>query len=164
MRKLLLVLVTSASLLACSKDDSSSDTYVASFKSQPAQGKIKGESFQYIAGKFEQDYFSDSEYSINLYDKADFDTVGIGSMCSVVFYGTKLGVDFSVPQKVGKYELSNEMAVVFETGEMNVALPRAIKGAIEVVSITDTKLVGKVDAYFSDDTYVNGDFIVDICK
>ena len=163
MKKLLAALLASASIIACSKD-STSDTYTASFKSQPAQGKIKGAPFQYIAGKFEPDFYDDTEYGIYLYEKSDFDTVGLGGMCNSKFLGTKLGVDFSVPMKVGKYDLSDEQLVTFETGEMNVALPRAVKGAIEVVSISDTKLVGKIDAYLSDETFVNGDFTVAFCK
>ncbi len=164
MKKLLIAVVAASMLFACSKDDSSSDTYTATFKSQPAQGKIKGAPFQYIAGKFEQDYFDETDYLIELYDKSDFDTVGLGGMCSVVFYGTKLGVDFNIPKKEGRYELSDEQYVTFITGEMNVALPRATKGAIEILKISDTQIVGKVDAYLSDETYVNGEFTVEFCK
>lgn len=169
MKKILLSLFAVSVLFACSKkDDKVSDTeaddsYTVSFIKQPAQGKIKGTTFEYITGTFIQDHFKTDKFEIELFDKADFDTVGIGKLCGLGFYGTTRECYFSIPKVVGRYELGTSTHATFKTGELNTALPMALKGAIEIISVTDTKMVGRIDAYESENNHINGDFTVEFC-
>jgi hypothetical protein len=164
MKKTLLTILAAALLFSCSKeDDKSEPEYTASYKDQPAQGKIEGTNFEYFTGTFVKDFHNTENFRIHLYDKAEIDTVDVNRMCGFAFYGTTRECYFSIPKKVGIHKLYNNQSVTFVTGEINVALPRAIKGEIEIISISDTQLVGKIDAKESDANYINGNFTVVFC-
>lgn len=163
MKKFKLLLLSALALGAvysCSKDDEDDKTeekYEVNFKSQKTQGLIDGNAFEYIKGTFKDDLFNDGEYKITLFDLADYDT-------TLLAYGTKYQVYMTLPAQVGTYELTaTGDYVTLKNGTINQELPLARKGAVEIISISETELVGKIDAYYDDENYVNGNFTVSFC-
>ena len=78
---------------------------------------------------------------------------------------------FSVPNEVGIYKLKlnlncftcadNFTVTLFEKdGSMNFI---ATDGAVEILTISDTQVSGRIDARYDGNTFVNGNFTVSIC-
>ncbi|MBN1603644.1 MAG: hypothetical protein JW915_18680 [Chitinispirillaceae bacterium] len=140
------------------ESDVTGDTgkYRYSFKNQPAQGKIGGERWLYLAGRAEQSGYDSNELSMELFEVApQGDTCLYGA-----FDNSKKSVWIEVKKTPGIYELGWTTQVVF-TGNKITSL-----GAVEIVKCdTISKIVtGKVDGFFDDNTNVNGYFTVKYCN
>ena len=147
-------------VLSCSKDKDDSD-YSYSFKNQTLQGKINGVEWTFVAGNCDDSY-ADDTYSADLYPAA------LEDPCDWAFENDRILM--SIPTIVGLKELSFDFhdfensytVTLYATeGSLNTV---ATKGAVEVLSLTDSTLTGRMDVYADGDNYVNGNFTIQICS
>jgi len=140
--------------MACGKDDPA-PSYA--FKAQIAAGKIENVSWTFVEGKAED---NGDDLSIDLMleqTEAPCDIFGLGEG-DMVF--------FTIPDAVGLYELSissnnSQTATLFDEDDfVNVI---AVKGAIEILTITATEVTGRVDLQSDNENYINGNFTVTLC-
>lgn len=157
---LLIALFIATSLFtSCGNDDEAGPTY--SFINQNLQGTIDGIPFTLKGGRFE-DGFEENEISIDLYD-----TNEQGDICSILF-GEFVNVFFSIPRAVGLYELSfnldsfdgRTVTLYNPDNSLNII---ATEGAVEILSISDTQVTGRMDVRFDEENAVNGNFTVELC-
>jgi len=151
-------------IVSCSKDDEAgSGGY--EFKNQNAQGTIDGISFSFGEGTAEDSFFNDGELSIDLFD----DSEDITDICDSFSFGDFVRVFFDVPNAVGVYELSFSLTDAENGRTVTLFNPAntlniiATEGAVEILSITDTEVSGRLDVRGGDDDSVNGNFTVTIC-
>lgn len=76
---------------------------------------------------------------------------------------------FTVPNEVGLYKLSFDLGsfsgqTVTLFDQQTVLNTIATTGAIEILTITDTEVTGRVDARADKDNFVNGNFTVSFCS
>ena len=135
------------------------------FIDQDAQGEIAGESWAYTDGFADIiDYGGgDVQVSVNL-------ALPQTEQGCDIFFVTGDKVFFSLPNKVGLYKLKldltgngdgNYFVTLFNNDTFESFF--AATGAIEIKSLSDTEVSGRLDARFDSDTYVNGNFTVAIC-
>lgn len=146
----------------CGDDDTDSPSY--DFKDQVAQGSINGQSWTFVSGRAS---ISDEKLSIDL--AADSDAVPCETFS---FAGLK--IFFTVDNKVALTELffdlenfEGKTATFFDPddGEFGLNII-AVEGAIEILSITDNEVKGRIDVRDGHDntSSVNGNFTVEICQ
>lgn len=156
----LFVLLTCLTL-ACSDDDEKGSSY--SFKEQDLQGEIEGGSWTYADGYVETTTLEGVEsLSVNL-----MLTQTSGACETFSIEGDQ--VFFTVPNEVGLYKLSfnlgsfsGQTVTLFD--QQTVLNTIATTGAIEILTITDTEVTGRVDARADKDNFVNGNFTVSFCS
>ncbi|MBL7840746.1 MAG: hypothetical protein JNJ75_11430 [Cyclobacteriaceae bacterium] len=159
-----LLFSSTALLLSCSDDDEKGPSY--SFKNQDLQGKIEGGSWTYADGYVETTTLEGVEsLSVNL-----MLTQVDGACGNFSVEGDE--VFFFVPNAVGLYKLSfdlgsfdGQVVTLYDDDDggpdpINVI---ATKGAIEILTITDTEVTGRIDARADKDNFVNGNFTVSFC-
>ena len=138
----ILLLVTSVSIFSCKKDDSSSLSLIpkceSSFIDQSAKGKIFGKNLSVYTSKFSEDVFDSTEFSITFY-KEKSDT----------------GIIVKCPKKVGKYNFGSGRSANFTRFNHSTV---SNCGAVEVLSINETTLTGKIDIQYDTDNNFNGNF------
>lgn len=149
--------------LACSDDDEKGNSY--SFKDRDLQGEIEGDSWTYADGYVETMTVDGEEsLSVNLM------LVQESAACAVFPEGDQ--VFFFVPNAVGLYKLSfdlgsfdGQVVTLYDddNGGPNATNIIATTGAIEILTITDTEVTGRIDARYDKDNYVNGNFTVSFC-
>lgn len=155
-----LLFSSTALLMSCSDDDEKGPSY--SFKNQDLQGKIEGGSWTYADGYVETTTLEGVEsLSVNLM-LAQVD----GACRNFSIEGDQ--VLFTVPNAVGVYKLnfdlgsfSGQVVNLFDTETTLNTF--ATKGAIEILTVTDTEVTGRIDARADKDNYVNGNFTVSFC-
>ncbi|MBL7833825.1 MAG: hypothetical protein JNK18_07720 [Cyclobacteriaceae bacterium] len=155
----LFVLLTCLTL-ACSDDDEKGSSY--SFKEQDLQGEIEGGRWTYADGYVETTTLEGVEsLSVNL-----MLTQTSGACETFSIEGDQ--VFFTVPNEVGLYKLSfnlgsfsGQTVTLFDTETVLNTI--ATKGAIEILTITDTEVTGRIDARADKDNFVNGNFTVSFC-
>ena len=146
-------------ITSCDKDDNGP---AYNFKDQILQGSIEGKTFVMKDGYFEESFFDETEYSIEIHDENEPEDA-----CAV-FSSEFPQVFFSVPKAVGLYKLKFDLAnfsgrtvtLYDPDGSINNI---AVAGAIEVLSISETTLTGRLDARMNKDNIVNGNFTVILC-
>lgn len=128
-----------------------------SFKNQDLSGKIGGDSWTYEDGFIDEFTFEGKDFlSSNLTLTQD------GSVCEVDLEGNY--IYFGAPKKVGVYKLKGGNERIFLVMNNNhTASFDANKGAIEILSITETQVTGRIDARFNGNNFVNGNFTVSFC-
>ncbi|WP_133259729.1 hypothetical protein [Pseudochryseolinea flava] len=142
-------------LFSC-KDDDSGPGY--DFEDQDAMGEIDGKEWRYQDGYAD---VSNNEVRVTLMVAQD------GESGCDVFLAEGDQVFFTVPAEKGIYKLSlgaDSRTVTLLSDEEIPDNHIASEGAVEIVSISSTDVKGKIDARSSDDSFVNGDFRVLICK
>lgn len=157
--KIYVILVFTFLLVGCNDDDERKNFY--SFKNQDLKGEIEGDTWMYADGYVAESIFDDEEVlDITL------TLVHDGSICESFPEGDR--VIFFVPNAVGVYELSFDLAsfngqvvTLFDAEQTLNTI--ATKGAIEILSISETTVTGRIDARADGDNYVNGNFIVSFC-
>ncbi|MEP5613312.1 MAG: hypothetical protein ABJP45_13755 [Cyclobacteriaceae bacterium] len=149
-------------LMSCSKDDES-DGPSYDFVNQNAQGTIDGISFTFAAGTAEKS--NDGEdLSVDFYDI----TEELTDVCDFFGLGESVTVFFTIPNAVGLYELSFDLSS-FDGRTVTLFNPDTFlniissEGAVEILSITETQVTGRIDAR-ADDSFVNGNFTLEICE
>lgn len=155
-----LLFSSTALLMSCSDDDEKGPSY--SFKNQDLQGKIEGGSWTYADGYVETTTLEGVEsLSVNLM------LTQVDGACET-FSVEGDQVLFTVPNEVGVYKLnfdlgsfSGQVVNLFDTETTLNTF--ATKGAIEILTVTDTEVTGRIDARADKDNYVNGNFTVSFC-
>ncbi len=148
---------------ACSSDDEG-DTGGFSFVDQNAQGTIDGESFTLGEASAEDSFFSEGEFSIELYNSSE----DITDVCDLFGFGDQVSVFFDIPAQVGVYELSFDLSNLEDGRTVTLFNPDganniiASEGAVEITEITATTVSGRIDARGSESS-VNGNWSATIC-
>ncbi len=150
--------------ISCSSDEDDGPSY--DFVNQNAQGTIDGISFNFGEGTAEESLIDASELSIKLYDNSEDFT----DVCDFLGFGDFVSVFFSIPNAVGIYELNFNLdgsedartVTLFNPAEtLNII---ATEGAVEILSISDTEVTGRLDVRALEGNAVNGNFTVVICQ
>ncbi|BDD03313.1 hypothetical protein [Aureibacter tunicatorum] len=131
------------------------------FSSEVATGEFMGESFTFVKGIAKKDSFDKDKHRFVLYGEESEHV-----LCDpFLSYPTK-SIIFTVPLEVGLYELSLENGLTFNDASVvnSVNAVGSICGGIEITSVTDTEVSGKIDAYADEDNGFNGTFTVSICE
>jgi hypothetical protein len=153
-------LLTISLLVIASCGDDAKPSY--SFKNQTLSGKIGNTEWEYGDGYAEvYGLEANSELHVDLFMELD------GEGCDLIPAGNE--VLFTVPNKVGIYplkgnlsDLENSMFInMFE--EETTMNHLASKGAIEILSITESTVTGRVDAKVDEANTINGNFTVNVC-
>ena len=154
------LIILSAFVLSCSGDDND-DAYKYSFKDRDLSGKIAGDNWTYADGRAEESTFDDElmlDVSLILaQDVPACETFGVEG--DEVF--------FFIPREIGLYKLS--VSLDFQ-GRTVTLLDKedftnyiAGEGAVEILSITETEVLGRMDVRYDGDNFVNGNFMVSFC-
>lgn len=146
-------------LLACGDDD---DKNSYSFKNQDLSGKIEGASWVYADGFVETGTYEDEEILDITLTLEQEDPI-----CETLFQeGDR--VFFFVPNAVGIYKLyfdldsfDGQVVTLFDDEQTLNTI--ATKGAIEILTITDTEVTGRIDARADGKNHINGNFTVSFC-
>lgn len=160
MKKIPLLLIgLSAIVLSCGDDEKPA----YSFKNQDLSGKIGNAAWEYGDGYAEiYGMENDSQLQIDLFIEVD------GEGCDVIPEGNE--VLFTVPNKVGVYKLKADLndlenSLVVNLFEEETTMNHlASRGAIEILSITESQVTGRIDATVDDANLINGSFTVSICQ
>lgn len=149
-------------MTSCGDDEGSSPN--CNFSSGNLTGKIENVDWAFDTGKYSQ--FEDSDgttLSINMFSSLD----SAADPCSV--FGSNDRIFFSMPATLGVTELSfdfsdpNSQTVTLfdEEGFVNVI---ASDGCIELFTITDTEVTGRMNVSSGTDNFVNGEFTLIRCN
>jgi hypothetical protein len=143
-------------------DDDNGPSY--KFKDQNASGEIDNVGWAYEDGFVEID--DDGSGGTQLW--IELTLAQSGEICSLVPEGDM--VFFFVPNAVGVYKLKfdlsgnsddSQTATLFDEDDFGNFI--ATEGAIEIISITATEVIGRIDARCDGESYVNGNFTVSFC-
>jgi len=156
----LLALLTIGTLISCGKDD---EGPAYEFIDQPLQGKIGGVDFMMKDGKVYEGFFEEDEWYVEIYGENE-----PAAACDVEI-AEKNYLFFNVPLEVGLYKLYFKLST-FEGQLVNLydvedddSQNLASEGAIEILTISDTEVTGRLDARFNNQNRVNGNFTVNFC-
>jgi hypothetical protein len=158
MKRAVLFLMASLIGFSCKDDEDAKPKY--EFKDQDLSGKIENVAWTYEEGTADA---NGNTLSIDLFlDQVD-------PVCELFGFPEGNQVFFTVPNQVGVYELKfdfsgsdNQTVTLFVPEEvLNIICS---KGAIEILSISDTEVTGRIDARSDENNYINGNFTVVICN
>ncbi|MEO9966057.1 MAG: hypothetical protein ABJF11_09725 [Reichenbachiella sp.] len=147
---------------SCSDDDDDGGP-AYEFTNQNLQGQINGKSWSFVEGVAEVSPFDDTKLSIELGAEE------LESPCDL-FALSGLRVFFSIPHEVALTELNfsleegGQTVTLFDPdGTLNII---ATEGAVEILTITDTEVTGRIDAREGGggEDGVNGNFSVTYCS
>lgn len=161
-------LLSMLSFSACGGDDDGDDpepdNCAPEFATAVATGSFMGAAFTIVEGTAVEDFADENNYRFTLYGE----TV-TGDPCdNFNFDKPKLSIIFSVPKDVGVHNLGlgagnsvtfNDATV---TNEVNADV--ATCGAVEIISVSATEISGRIDAFFSAASDLNGTFTVTLCQ
>ena len=157
------VLLSVVFITSCGSDDESGPSYA--FIDQNLQGIIDGISFESKGGTFSEG-FDTGTLSVRIYDVSETDEV-----CDI-FGGESVSIIFSIPETVGLYELfidldafeGQTVTLVNPNGEDGIPQNNiATIGAVEILSVSDTEVKGRMDATLDAQNTVNGNFSLSSC-
>ncbi|HEY8513301.1 MAG TPA: hypothetical protein VIL31_15190 [Cyclobacteriaceae bacterium] len=146
-------------LISCSKD---SESPSHTFKDQDAAGEIEGVEWAYADG-YAATTGEGTSKKLHITLVLPHEAQG----CDILPEGDF--VLFSIPAIKGLYTLKLDFnnpensytVTLFDSDEsMNVI---AGKGAVEILSITESEVTGRIDARADDENYVNGNFSIPLC-
>ena len=158
MKKLFFILIFGGLILtSCGSDDEPSSKY--NFEDQVAQGQIEGEAWSFKVGKafLSEDLDGNVIYSMRMYGMQETFTEPCGEFADfneVFFY---------LPTEIGLYELKfggRTATLLFRETYYNIL---ASDGAIEILTISDTEITGRLDIRSGENNFINGNFRLDIC-
>lgn len=153
---LLLLIVFGAGLICCSDDNDGDDkSPVYNFKDQDASGKINYQDFTYADG----------------YANIDEETIQITLSLSQTTQGCAMGIPegshvfFFIEKavKLTPLRLGAKTVTLLEVDGVMSWHWHASDGAVEIISITDTEVSGKIDARHGKETFINGNFTIPLC-
>jgi len=149
-----------AFLVSCGNDESGP---AYEFIDQPLQGKIGGVDFMMKDGKVEEGIFEEDGWFISIYGEDE-----VPEACEVSS-AEKNYLFFNVPLEVGIYKLyfklstfEGQLVNLFDIEDEDMQ-NLASEGAIEILSISETEVTGRMDARFNNQNAVNGNFTVSFC-
>ena len=147
--RLILISFSLCSILvitSCGGDDDSGPSY--DFIDQNLQGTIDGLSFTFGEGTVEETTIEGEQMiSFDLYHASEEFT----DVCDFFGFGDEVSVFFFAPAEVGIYELSLDLST-FSGQTVTLFNPDgavnniASIGAVEILTITDTEVTGRMDA------------------
>jgi len=132
------------------------------FADQPATGKFMDAPFTFVAGKASQHPFETSKFEFILYSETPK-----GDICDDFNFDLpKQSIIFSTPKTTATHPINNLDAVSFNNADPNNnATIMVTNGNIQIVSISETTIVGKINTAAADGkNTLNGNFTVNICK
>lgn len=156
------ILLIVVSLSACSNEPIlPDDSY--NFIDQNALGKINGTDFELGEGTYGLLF---EDLAISLYHKDEL--LGTNACNnSTLEFGD---VFFTIPNEVGLQELQLNIfdfglgkSVVFNHPDAEEVIVGSF-GAIEILSISDDVVEGRIDARADEDNFINGNFTVSLCE
>ncbi|MBI4647047.1 MAG: hypothetical protein HY738_10780 [Bacteroidia bacterium] len=154
--KIVFIILTLLILASCKEKDENNEQPVYNFKDQTLQGIIGGAAWNFKYGGFRTSAIDTSRYWIELYGQLETDA----SPCL-----NNKGYDdlvlMSLPKQIGLYELGNLQVTLYETG--NNINKSVYSGAVEILSVENNIMTGRIDAYLNDDYLVNGNFSANKC-
>ena len=159
MKYLSALLVISILLTSCGGDEDT-ECPAASFQNQTLQGEFNGTAWTLASGKAEVSFFDSEQLSIEMTNQNTEDVCDAFSLDGNT-------VLFSVMNAVGLYEIcfkldgsgSDQTITLFDGTTNNIVT----SGAVEILTITDTEVTGRIDGRFDDNNFVNGNFSVPLC-
>ncbi|WP_258104421.1 hypothetical protein [Marinoscillum sp. MHG1-6] len=151
-------LFTAVVLLSCS-DEEKGPKY--EFKDQNLQGKIDGQAYNYGEGTV--DFSTEGKMSFDLF--SDQETT---AACDQFGFGDFVVAFFTMKKNEGLVELvldfnggtSQTVTLLNPDNFINYV---TTEGAIEITSIADSVVVGKIDARMDENNYINGNFTATVC-
>ena len=152
----LLILLSFVLITSCGDDEDNGPKY--EFKNQSLQGQIEGETWVFSSGIAEVSFFEETDLSFELSSETFEDPCA-----EFILDGQKLL--FDIPAVVGVYELSfseNGHTVTLYNPDTNLN-SIAVSGAVEILTITETEVTGRIDARADSETFANGNFTVPYC-
>ncbi len=164
-KSLLTVLVLFSIILAtsCGKDEENGPSY--DFIDQNLQGTFDGLTFELKEGVVEETTIEgENLLSFDLYDINEEFT----EACDLFGFGDEVNVFFFIPNEVGLYELSLDLSS-FSGRTVTILDPSdftnyiATIGAVEILTITDTEVTGRMDAQVEPGKGINGNFSASFC-
>ncbi len=160
---LLMALCAALTIISCSSDDDGEpeNQCEPNFSTSVASGKFMGDPFTFVEGTASENFADETEFRVFLYGENV-----VGDACDGFnFEKPDSSIIFTVPMEVGVYPLTLTDNVTFNdasiVNEVNADL--AICGAIEILSITDTEITGRLDASANADSELNGTFTLVRC-
>jgi hypothetical protein len=127
-----------------------------------AAGTFDGQPFKLVSGLAQDDKFDAGKFKVLF-----FNETLRGDVCKLMMFDyPDQSILFVLPKVVGKYPLSPTQSVTFNLAsvENNKAIAVA-NGEVELISITDTLLTGRILAHNADKScFFEGSFAVPICK
>lgn len=159
-----MVLFSTLSLVSCNSDDDAEpeDECSPEFSASVATGSFMGDTFTFVQGTADENFADSTEFRITLYGE----TVTGDACDGFNFDKPPLSIIFSVPMEVGLYELGLNYTVTFNdasvVNEVNAEI--AICGAVEILTVSDTEVTGRIDADASEDSKLNGTFTLERCE
>jgi hypothetical protein len=155
--------------ISCKDDDSTEKKSGYSFKDQKLQGMIGGVLWTQRSGFATAEIVNGQKVlGIDLIQNAAAGEEGSDMEMPEGNY-----VFFDVPDAVGLYELNinwdanlasgnDESQTITLYNETAGVSHIATKGAVEILTITDTEITGRIDARSEAGTYINGNFTVSL--
>lgn len=151
-----------SSLMSCNSDeDEQQDECTPEFSTSAATGVFMGDNFTFVEGTAEEDFANSAHFRIVLYGEPVS-----GDACDGFnFDKPDSTIIFSVPMEVGLYDLGVDYSVTFNdasvTNEVNADV--SLCGAVEIVSVNDTQVTGRLDVEANADSELNGTFTLERC-
>ncbi|WP_271765127.1 hypothetical protein [Aquimarina algiphila] len=152
-------LVFFSMFIACSDDDTTEPE--TEFIDQVLQGKIDGESWTFVNGTSSID------------DKIHLDLLSTETECGASNFEKKSRIIFSITNAVGIYELkfdfndleNSQTVTLLSYDEEGTPINNiATEGTVEITDITETKVIGRINARSDDNSFVNGNFEASVCN
>lgn len=133
----------------------------AEYIEEPVSGAIFDTDFSEPKGIVEEYALGDDEYIFRFYIESE------GEECEITNEGEGYMINFVLPMEdlEGEYNLGvgeGDYAVTFtQEGEMSATAVTC--GGIEITSVTDTHISGRIDAHYDSENTMNGEFTLPIC-
>jgi hypothetical protein len=149
---------------SCGDDDDNGDNCEVTFLAQTATGEFMGSSFTMVEGTAVEDFADANNFRIVLYGE----TVTGDACDNFNFDKPTSSIIFSIPKLVGSYNLGIAAGntVTFNDASIpnEVDATIAVCGGVEISSVTGTTVTGKIDADGDANSYLNGNFTVQLCQ
>lgn len=152
------LLLSLALLISCGGE--SGPSY--DFKDQNLQGQVNGKDWSMNSGSASMETQNSNEYIINLSD------VIITDPCAILNFDSNQML-FNIPNKIGLYELNLDsetgegLSVSFIDGDSET-ITFFVDGVVELLSITDDQVMGRIDINEGSGNSLNGNFTATLCQ
>lgn len=157
----ILIILSGIILLTyCKKKEEEAPLPPHNFLNQPMSGKVNGQEWVLGAGRsiytnpYYKFFFSDSVNTTN-------------DLCNQTGFG-KRAIIIAIPKIEQKiygitYPGTSALQFLIVKEDGNSYYVNGASGALEVLSIDNEKITGRIDAKLNDSNYVNGNFTIQLC-
>lgn len=161
-----LAMFSTLTFVSCSSDDDEEEDpqneCLADFSAGAATGLFMGDPFTVVTGTATENFADATEFRITLYGE----TV-MGDACDGFnFEKPDSTIIFTVPMEIGVYDILFSNSVTFNDASVvnEVTAEVSTCGAIEILSISETEVTGRIDAKRNTDSELNGTFTLERCN